>query len=168
MFKNQLNRFIMIIFGVIISNIFLSADISAGIKWFEDKNQYFGDKTNIWIDNIINTKDLDDPLQAWAKDLWPNSIDGISDNEDKDREWTKDSLLKIIQRVVNYLLWFLAAISLILIIYHGFVMLFSPKDENVKKARDVIIKILWAIWGIWLSWIIISSIFWIIARFTEG
>lgn len=168
MYKKVLYRCYIMIIGlflyIIVWNVLVSAQ---SIPWFDDVSIYHGDPDTIWIDTILNTEDLDDPLKAWAKDLWPNSIDGISDDDNADREWSKNNLLEMIQRVVNYVLWFLALISLILIIYNGFVLLLSPKDENVKKAREVIIKILWAIWGIWFSWLIVSSIFWIIWRFTE-
>lgn len=155
-----------IIFTAVIASVLHAPSaLAQDIKWFDDVGKYYWNTDTIWTENILNTEDLDNPIKAWAKDLWPNSINGISDDKSTDREWSKDNVLKIIQRVINYVLWFLAMISLILIIYNWFVLLLSPKDENTKKAKEIIVKIIRAIWGIWISWIIISSIFWVIAKF---
>lgn len=154
----------MVLFGTMMSSIlFISNMHSQSIPRFEDVSKYYGDPTTITTNDILNTKGLDDPLSQWAKELGPDWVKWISDKG----EWfidAKDNLLKTTQRVINYLLGFLAFISLILLIYNWFVFLLSPKDENIKKAKDIIIKILWALVGIGISWILVTSIFWIIAK----
>jgi hypothetical protein len=81
--------------------------------------------------------------------------------------WTNEdqngSLIDVIKRAVNRVLWMLSLIALILCLWWGFQMITAGwKDDKVKAWAKVLKNA--AIWlaVIWLSWFIVSIIFWLI------
>lgn len=86
-------------------------------------------------------------------------------------QWTfsdnDDTLLNVIKKAINWVLWILSLIALILCLWWGFQMLTAAWDDNKVKTWTKILKQA-AIWlaVIWLSWLLVSFIFRIIDKFT--
>jgi L-cystine uptake protein TcyP (sodium:dicarboxylate symporter family) len=80
-------------------------------------------------------------------------------------EQQEDSLLRTIQTAINWVLWILATITLMLVLYAGFQMMTSGGDSKKYDAWLSIIKNA-AIWLaiIAVSWLIVSAVF----RFING
>lgn len=91
----------------------------------------------------------------WYKVPWV----GTSSND--------DTLLNVIKKAVNWVLWILSLIALILCLWWWFQMLTAAWDDNKVKTWTKILKNA-AIWlaVIWLSWLLVSFIFRIINKFT--
>jgi len=73
------------------------------------------------------------------------------------------SLLDTVKKIINYVLWLLALITLILLIYGGLQMLFSATDDAGYKKWLTILKNA-AIWLAFIafSWLIVSFIFFVL------
>ena len=106
---------------------------------------------------------------SFAQDNWFGS-DRFADEikvpwTDKKQE---DSLLKTIQTTINWVLWMLALVSLVLCLYAWFKMLTSWWDSKAYSAWFGILKSA-ALWLaiIALSWLFVSFIFWVININTE-
>ena len=90
-----------------------------------------------------------------------------------DTVWTEaqqeDKLIYTIQRAINWALWLLAAVALILVIYAWFLMLTSWWDSKKYDSWLSIIKNA-AIWLviIGVSWLIVSLIFYVINGATSN
>ena len=74
-----------------------------------------------------------------------------------------DSLINVIKTAINWVLWMLSLVALVIALYAGFLMMTSGGDE--KKYQKWVGLLKWA--GIWLaiialSWLIVSLIFWVI------
>ena len=75
----------------------------------------------------------------------------------------KDSLIHTIRTAINWVLWILSLIALVLCLYAGFLMMTSGWDSKKYEKGVWILK--WAWIGlaiIALSWLIVSLIFWLI------
>lgn len=69
------------------------------------------------------------------------------------------SVLFYLKTIINYLLWFVSLIALILMIY-AFYMIFFKKDEaGVTSAKQIIKWVVIALLIIWLSRVIVSFLF---------
>jgi len=98
-------------------------------------------------DTITATKDL--------------AIGGV----DKDQEeWLVDNVVK---SIINWILWLLGMIALIVVLYGWFLMLTAAWNEDTYGKWWKVIKA-WAIWLviIWLAWFALSLIFWLIVEST--
>ena len=74
-----------------------------------------------------------------------------------------DSLINVIRTAINWVLWMLSLVALVIALYAGFLMMTSGGDE--KKYQKWVGLLKWAGIGlaiIALSWLIVSLIFWII------
>ena len=74
-----------------------------------------------------------------------------------------DSLIKTIQKAINWVLWMLSLVALALCLYGGFLMMTSGGDQKKYEKWVGILK--WAGIGlaiIALSWLIVSLIFYVI------
>jgi len=79
---------------------------------------------------------------------------------------SQNPALYYIKIVVNYFLWILAFIALVVLIYGFYSILFDWKksEESLqiwrKYVKASIISIVW----IWLSWLIVSFIFYVVSK----
>ena len=74
-----------------------------------------------------------------------------------------DSLITTIKTAINWVLWMLSFIALLLCLWWGFKMMTSGGDQ--KKYQDGLNILKWAAIGlavIALAWLIVSLIFWVI------
>lgn len=72
-------------------------------------------------------------------------------------------LTSLIQISVNWLLWILAFVVLVYMLYCGFLVLFSwSDDKNASKGKKWIANAAITLAGIGLSWLIISVMIWFI------
>lgn len=73
------------------------------------------------------------------------------------------SLLDTAKNTINWILWILATIALVICLYAGFKMLTSGWDDKWYKSGVSTLKNA-ALWLaiIWLSWLIVSAIFWFV------
>lgn len=76
--------------------------------------------------------------------------------------WTW-GLLTWVQNIVNFVLWLLSFIALIILLWWWFNMITASWNEEKYKKWFTILKQSW-IWLvlIWFSWLIISFIFWLV------
>ena len=80
--------------------------------------------------------------------------------------WYVTSLIQI---TINWLLWILASVVLVYILYCGFLILSSwSDDKNVSKGKKWISNAAVAIAGIGLSWLVISAMIWFINIISKG
>ena len=76
---------------------------------------------------------------------------------------TGDKLIRVVRTAINWVLWMLSLVALVIALYAGFLMMTSGGDE--KKYSKWVGLLKWAGIGlaiIALSWLIVSLIFWII------
>lgn len=78
-------------------------------------------------------------------------------------ELTTSGLLTWIKNVVNFVLWVLSLIALIILLWWWFQMVTAAWNEEKYKKWFTILKQAW-IWLalIWFSWLIVSFIFWLV------
>lgn len=79
------------------------------------------------------------------------------------KQFQKDNLIKTIQKAINWVLWMLSLVALVLCLYGGFLMMTSGGDSKKYEKWVGILK--WAGIGlaiIALSWLIVSLIFYVI------
>ena len=105
----------------------------------------------------------------WAK-AWSIERQNLGYNPDVywSKEFQKDNLIKTIQKAINWVLWILSFVALVLCLYGGFLMMTSGGDSKKYEKWVGILK--WAGIGlavIALSWLIVSLIFYVIKWTTE-
>lgn len=130
----------------VLSLIFLIFSFSITTNSYAASNSIFNNQTN-------KIPYCDDGWECGLKE-WIEAIKDIDAIE------TSRSASEYIQAVVKYVLWFLALITIIIIIYSWFNILTSIWDEEkAKKSKTIIIySIIWlAI--IFLAWPISDFIF---------
>ena len=116
---------------------------------------------------------------AWVAVL-PNAVNAQNDGFSKAGWWggqnteynmwvdwsdtlQNDKLINVIKTAINWVLWMLSLVALVIALYAGFLMMTSGGDE--KKYQKWVGLLKWAGIGlaiIALSWLIVSLIFWII------
>ena len=69
--------------------------------------------------------------------------------------------LALITIAVNWILWMLAFVALVYMIFCGFLVL-SSDDKNASKVKKWIYTAAIALAWIWLAWLIISAMVWFI------
>ena len=105
------------------------------------------------------------PIRDGAKNIADNLK--LADNTTKIDNFATalDKVMATAQKVMNYVLWFLALIAIIYLIYYGYILLFNSSDDaSTKKAYGAVTNAAWAIIGIWVSRLIISGAFAVVAR----
>jgi hypothetical protein len=143
---------------------------------------------------VISSLSFGYTLNTWPKKpgFNPESVPAISDkNVDNINEWWKsfsDKLYWIlrlpekwdystslwyvttlIQVIINWLLWILAFVALVYMLYCGFLVLLSwADDKNASKGKKGISTAAIALAWIWLSWLIISAMIWFINVITKA
>ncbi|MCF7834988.1 hypothetical protein K9M48_02940 [Candidatus Gracilibacteria bacterium] len=70
-----------------------------------------------------------------------------------------------IKMVLNMILGLVSLISLVLIIYAFYLILFVKQEEGVAKARKIIIGVFIALFIMGMSWLIVSFIFWFLKNY---
>ena len=86
-----------------------------------------------------------------------------------DQELTWASLLDTIKNAINWILWILATIALVICLYGWFKMITSAWDENkYKSGLNVLKNAAIGLAIIWLSWMIVSVIFWFVGTLWGG
>ena len=85
------------------------------------------------------------------------------------QENQEENILDIVKSVVNRTLWILALIALIVILYGWLLMVISAGDEEKYNKWWTILKTasLWLVF-IGLAWFILSLIFWLIVKTSDG
>lgn len=85
------------------------------------------------------------------------------------QENQEENILDIVKSVVNRTLWILALIALILILWWGLQMVTAAWNEEKYKKWWTILKTasLWLLF-IGLAWFILSLIFWLIVKTSDG
>ena len=87
----------------------------------------------------------------------------------KDQELTGSKFLDTVRNAINWILWILATIALVMCLYWWFKMVTSGWDE--KKYGDGLKVLKYAGIGlaiIGLSWMIVSVIFWFVGSLWES
>ncbi len=130
--------------------------------WFANSYTWDDETKDIYTqdrENVVNDKWLDDPLRdgtnssAWWL-WWVAKID--SSSEDNRKEW----LINYIAVWINYILWFLGLIVIILIIKDGIIMIWSAWNEEKKKEAFKNLKnYIIALILIWAWYLIVNLIF---------
>jgi hypothetical protein len=107
------------------------------------------------------------PNYASAETWWGDpSAERNYFSRDQDLTWS--SLLDTIKNAVNWVLWILATVALVVCLYWGFCMVTAAGDE--KKYSKWLSVLKYAAIGlaiIGLSWMIVSVIFWFVNNFWE-
>lgn len=84
--------------------------------------------------------------------------------------WTSqwENFIEVVKGIVNWILWILALITLIILLWGGFQMVTAAWDDGKYKKWFTILKqaAVWLIF-IWVSWFVVSIIFAVITRVTN-
>ncbi len=122
--------------------------LGLGIAWF----------LGLWSVAIVNAQNFN---QWW----FGTTVDAGWIAWVTDAAWTSKEgwLITVIKKAINWILWLLSLIVLVLLLYGGFKMITAAGDETKYKEWFKILKQA-GIWlaVVWLSWFIVSIIFWII------
>lgn len=138
-------------FVVWILFVILVINLIKFISWWDKEDVKKHAKTiviwnSLWIVFIMFAKNIVEmfysQIQSWADSLWDQNAILAS----RDISW--------ITTVLNYLLWFIAFILTVFIIYQSFLLLMKPDDESTYKnlKRYFLYAILWVliIWGVYI------------------
>ena len=117
-------------------------------------------------EEALSTDDIQwDPLRQWATSIWSQTEWIINQQPITDFGSAMDQTLLLVQNALNYLLWFLATIALIYLIYHGVPILLSPTDASkVDEAKKAVTRAIYALGGIAFSWLFVSIVFWVLEQ----
>lgn len=137
--------------------IFLFIILSVVWFWFNfSQTNLYASNTNTYSNSIFRWSATEIPYCKWNQcwiEQWVRSIKNI--------DWIENeaSASEYIQRVTKYVLWFLALIATLFIIYSWFVLLTSAWDEEkAKKSKTIIMySIIWII-IIFLAWPIVDFV----------
>lgn len=134
----------------------------------------FVNAEDFFYENNINNTTYSDTLELWEIVKW----DAILANQSLlDRlfsvfwldsatylQWP-DKAEYYIKMIINMILWLVSLVSLVLIIYAFYLILFVKQEEWVAKARKIIIWVFIALFIMWMSRIIVSFIFWFLKNY---
>lgn len=129
-----------------------------------------------WIKNILTTKDseiitppnteknimMEGTHTAVESDESKHIISNISEsgNPISTQEEATWATLSMIHRLINRVLWMLAFVALIVVIFWGFQMVTAAWDDaKYKSGKAALKKVSIGIIGIGLSWLIVSLAF---------
>lgn len=112
----------------------------------------------------------DTPLADWQDAIASKTPWIIKPAEEITDHWTAlNHTIHLIQVAINWLLWILATVALIYVLYCGFLIFTAGSDEAwVKKWTKWIKTAAIALAWIWLSWLIVSAILWLINNLTPS
>ena len=93
-------------------------------------------------------------------------VNSTTEGSDKinDHKRARELTIKKVSDIINYSLGLLGVVSLIYLLYHGFlIMITGDMEKGMKGIKNAAI----ALFGIWMSWLIISLILRLIENLTE-
>ena len=100
----------------------------------------------------------------WSGNLTSWSAFGIANANDNKEG---DSLLTAATKFINFMLWLLASIALVICLYAGFKMVTSAGDEGkYKEGIEMMKKAGIGLVVIGLAWMIVKVVMWIITNLT--
>lgn len=106
----------------------------------------------------------ENPLTAEKHSWWAEevAIIGLKDASATDG-WQEDGLINVIKGAVNWALWILGLIALLVLLYGWFLMVTAAGNEDQYGKWRTILKHA-SIWlaVIGLAWFVVSIIFWLI------
>ena len=155
----------LILCGVMI--LCVNSQFAEWLRWPASKidNITINTDSNPKIDN----KDIgDNPISQWSEHMWQKSDWILQPNSPTDNYETRLAyVLALIQITTNWLLWILATVALVYMLYNGALILFSgSENKNLDKGKKWIKTAAIAMAGIWISWLIVSAIIWFINTMT--
>ena len=114
------------------------------------------------------------PVYATTVNPWDSPFISQSDDgaaEDINVVWSdtqqKDAVVNIIKSAVNRVLWILALIALIVLLYGGFLMVIAAgNDDQYNKWFTILKHAAFGLVMIGVAWFIVSIIFWVVNLFT--
>lgn len=111
---------------------------------------------------VVNDQDIENINEWW--ETFSRKLDGILWLPQKDDYATSLwYVTTLVQVLINWLLWILAFVALVYMLYCGFLVLFSwSDDKNASKGKKWISTAAIALAWIWLSWLIVSAMIWFI------
>ena len=121
-------------------------------------------------DPKINEEEIakQDPTWQWIKVMWDKSKWILHLPQSDNYETELWYLLALIQIAVNWILWMLAFIALVYMLYCWFLVLSSwSDDKTASKWKDWIKSAVIAIAWIWIAWLIVSAMIWFIQLITN-
>lgn len=114
---------------------------------------------------IVDNQDLtkEDPTWLWSESIWNKIMWIIHIPQKIDYETELWYVLALIKIVINRILWMLAFVALIYMLYCGFLVLSSwsdnkSADKGKKWMKNAAIAIAW----LGLAWLIVSIMIWFI------
>ena len=93
-------------------------------------------------------------------------VNSTTEGSDKinDHKRARELTIKKVSDIINYSLGLLGVVSLIYLLYHGFlIMITGDMEKGMKGIKNAAITL----FGIWMSWLIISLILRLIENLTE-
>jgi hypothetical protein len=110
-----------------------------------------------------------DPIWSGSKVMWDKSVWILHLPQVTNYDTELWYLLALIKIIINRILWILAFIALIYMLYCWFLVLSSwSDDKNASKGKKWIKTAAVAIAWIWLAWLIISAMIWFIKVITKA
>ncbi len=148
----MMKKIILIIFLV----IFWSLNLSFWQYTRDDntKDIYTQDKND-----VIDDSNLDDPLRNGTRSA-VQQVGWVIDADTSTSEQSQWNVLKYISKWINYFLWLLGLLLIILIIFQWIKIITAAWDDNKQKeafknVKNYILALIW----IWVSYLIINLIF---------
>lgn len=116
----------------------------------------------------INSEEIKD-INEWSK-TFSDKLEWILHLPQKsDYPTSLWYVTSLIQITINWLLWILASVVLVYMLYCGFLILSSwSDDKNVSKGKKWISSAAITIAGVGLSWFVISAMIWFINLISKG
>jgi hypothetical protein len=121
---------------------------------------------------VLHSSGIGDPLRDWAYNIiqpetWTGALSwvvGVGEQISSHQN-AQGKVLDIVKKIINvYILWMLALVALVYLLYHGFLIVSAAGDETqYKKWLSGVKYAAIAILGIGISWLVVSWIFRIIA-----
>lgn len=105
------------------------------------------------------------PNQAHAQNRWenPNADANLIWNWEQELTWA--AFLDTVNNAINWILWMLATVALVICLYGGFLMVTAAGDaKKYEKGLEVLKYAGIGLAIIGLSWMIVSVIFWFVGN----
>jgi uncharacterized membrane protein len=112
---------------------------------------------------------------TWAWVLKPQNMHVTPTDDgnamDVNTVWTnsgqQDAFVNVVKSAVNRVLWILALITLLILLYGGFLMVTAAwNDDQYNKWFTILKQAAFGLVMIGVAWFIVSIIFWVVNLFT--